>query len=221
MTRRPIVVALAAVCLLALATPSLARHQKNHSAPCPESLPHCIGPKGSVSYSAPWRGQVNGRAVHGHFAVTITKKAKPVKRKAKAKKPRAAIAARAVRTAEAKPHQWGATTALVEIARSQIGNGAIYGRANLWCSRFMNWVAERAGKQGTGSDLAKSWASKPRVGPQVGAVAVMHRGRRGGHVGVVSGFDSRGNPIIISGNHNRRVAETVYPRGRVYAYVMP
>jgi hypothetical protein len=47
-------------------------------------------------------------------------------------------------------------------------------------------------------------------------------GRRGGgHVGVVSGIDPAGNPIIISGNHNHEVAESVYPRGRIYAYVMP
>jgi len=43
----------------------------------------------------------------------------------------------------------------------------------------------------------------------------------GGHVGVVSGFDRSGNPIIISGNHGHRVAEAVYPGRRVYAYVMP
>ncbi len=49
----------------------------------------------------------------------------------------------------------------------------------------------------------------------------MHRGKNGGHVGVVSGFDSNGNPIIISGNHNKRVGVAVYPRERVYAYVVP
>ena len=32
---------------------------------------------------------------------------------------------------------------------------------------------------------------------------------------------ANGNPIIVSGNHGHRVAESVYPRGRVYAYVMP
>ena len=49
----------------------------------------------------------------------------------------------------------------------------------------------------------------------------MSRGRRGGHVGVVSGIDANGNPIIISGNHGHRVGEGVYSRGRIYAYVMP
>jgi uncharacterized protein (TIGR02594 family) len=71
--------------------------------------------------------------------------------------------------------------------------------------------------------MARSFANYGRrvSGPQVGAIAVMSRGRRGGHVGVVSGVDARGNPIIISGNHNHRVAEAVYPRGRIYAYVLP
>ncbi len=57
-------------------------------------------------------------------------------------------------------------------------------------------------------------------GPQVGAIAVMGR-RGGGHVGVVSGIDPHGNPIIVSGNHGHRVAESVYPRRRIYAYVLP
>jgi uncharacterized protein (TIGR02594 family) len=71
--------------------------------------------------------------------------------------------------------------------------------------------------------MASSFASYGRriSGPQVGAIAVLSRGKRGGHVGVVSGIDSNGNPIIISGNHNRRVAEATYSRSRVYAYVMP
>jgi hypothetical protein len=47
-------------------------------------------------------------------------------------------------------------------------------------------------------------------------------GRRGGgHVGVVSGIDANGNPIIVSGNHNHTVAESVYPRSRISAYVLP
>jgi hypothetical protein len=49
----------------------------------------------------------------------------------------------------------------------------------------------------------------------------MSRGRRGGHVGVVSGVTSNGDPIIISGNHNKRVGEATYPRARVIAFVMP
>ncbi len=111
---------------------------------------------------------------------------------------------------------------VVDEARRHIG-GNPTGRSSLWCARFMNMVLQRTGHQGTGSDMARSFASYGQriSGPQVGAIAVMSRGRRGGHVGVVSGIDAKGNPIVISGNHGRRVAESVYSRGQVYAYVMP
>ncbi|WP_442236962.1 TIGR02594 family protein [Rhodopseudomonas pseudopalustris] len=111
---------------------------------------------------------------------------------------------------------------LVAEARRYLG-GNPTGRSRLWCARFMNMVLERAGHRTSGSDMARSFASYGQriSGPQVGAIAVMSRGKRGGHVGVVSGIDANGNPIVVSGNHNRRVAEAVYPRSRVYAYVLP
>jgi len=114
------------------------------------------------------------------------------------------------------------SSGLVDQARRYIGTNPT-GRASLWCGRFMNMVLERSGRSGTGSDMARSFASMGhRVsGPQVGAIAVMSRGKRGGHVGVVSGIDESGNPIVISGNHGGRVGESTYPRGRIYAYVMP
>lgn len=97
------------------------------------------------------------------------------------------------------------------------------GRSSLWCARFMNFVLQRTGHKGTGSDMARSFVSYGRRvhGPQVGSIAVLSRGRGGGHVGVVTGVDKRGNPIIISGNHGRRVGEGAYPRSRVLAYVKP
>ena len=67
-------------------------------------------------------------------------------------------------------------------------------------------------------DRAASWLRRPRTGPHVGAIAIV---RRGHHVGVVSGFDAAGNPILISGNHRHRVGEGVYPRRTVLAYVEP
>lgn len=111
---------------------------------------------------------------------------------------------------------------LVAEARRYLGTNPT-GKSALWCARFMNMVLERTGRRGTGSDMAHSFASYGRriSGPQIGAIAVMSRGKRGGHVGIVSGIDASGNPIIISGNHNRRVAEAAYPRSRIYAYVMP
>ena len=112
------------------------------------------------------------------------------------------------------------TDALVSEARKYIGTNPT-GRGSLWCGAFMDMVLKRTGHRG-GGNLARGYAHYgTRVAaPQVGAIAVMGR-RGGGHVGVVSGIDANGNPIIVSGNHNRTVAESVYPRGRITAYVVP
>jgi uncharacterized protein (TIGR02594 family) len=110
---------------------------------------------------------------------------------------------------------------LVAEARNYLGTNPT-SRASLWCARFMNMVLEKTGHSGTGSDLAASFAHYgTRVsGPQVGAIAVMGR-RGGGHVGIITGVDAQGNPIMISGNNGNRVREAPVSRGRIYAYVMP
>jgi uncharacterized protein (TIGR02594 family) len=115
---------------------------------------------------------------------------------------------------------FGSSTVVAEARRYLGGNPT--GRGRLWCARFMNMVLERSGHHGTGSDLARSFASYgQRVsGPQVGAIAVMGR-RGGGHVGVVSGIDANGNPIVVSGNNGNRVREAPVSRGRIYTYVLP
>ena len=111
----------------------------------------------------------------------------------------------------------GFTGGLVERARADIGKTAsqLGLRRSLWCSAYMNLITGG----GTHSDLAVSWLGRPRTSAHVGAIAVV-RSRRN-HVGVVSGFDAHGNPIIISGNHGHRVGEGVYPRRAVIAYVQP
>lgn len=121
---------------------------------------------------------------------------------------------RLVRAVRSVPAPGLASADIVETARSQIGNGPIYGRRNLWCARFVNYVLERSGHKGTGSDLAWSFASLPRGEMHVGAIAVMPH-----HVGVVSGVTRDGNPILISGNNAGRVREAAYPRRRVAAFV--
>jgi len=115
---------------------------------------------------------------------------------------------------------FGSSNVVAE-ARRYIG-GNPTGRGSLWCARFMNMVLEHSGYRGTGSDMARSFASYgQRVsGPQVGAIAVMGR-RGGGHVGIITGIDASGNPIMISGNNGNRVREAPVSRGRIYAYVMP
>jgi uncharacterized protein (TIGR02594 family) len=113
------------------------------------------------------------------------------------------------------------SSGLVSEARRYLG-GNPTGRGSLWCARFMNLVLQHSGYKGTGSDMASSFAQYGQriSGPQVGAIAVMGR-RGGGHVGIITGIDAAGNPIMISGNNGNRVREAPISRGRIYAYVMP
>jgi uncharacterized protein (TIGR02594 family) len=113
------------------------------------------------------------------------------------------------------------SSSLVAEARRYLGTNPTR-RSSLWCGAFMNMVLERTGHK-PGGNLARGYASYgTRVsGPQIGALAVMSRGKGGGHVGVVTGIDPSGNVIVVSGNHNNTVAEAVYPRSRIFAYVMP
>ena len=113
-------------------------------------------------------------------------------------------------------------SSLVSEARRYLGGSNPTGRRSLWCARFMNVVLQNTGHRGTGSDMANSFVRYGQriSGPQVGAIAVMGR-RGGGHVGIVTGVDARGNPIIISGNSGNRVREAPVSHGRIYAYVTP
>ena len=121
----------------------------------------------------------------------------------------------------AAPAGFGSSNVVAEARRYLGGNPT--GRGSLWCARFMNLVLQHSGYRGTGSDMANSFAHYgQRVsGPQVGAIAVMGRGRGGGHVGIITGIDASGNPIMISGNNGNRVREAPISRGRIYAYVLP
>jgi uncharacterized protein (TIGR02594 family) len=112
-------------------------------------------------------------------------------------------------------------TSRVQAARAFIGRSArdLGLPRSLWCADFMNLVERRLGHSSTGSRAAMSFASYgQRVrGPVVGAIATMGR-RGGGHVGVVTGVTPAGDPIILSGNHGRVVAEGAYPRSRIRSY---
>lgn len=130
--------------------------------------------------------------------------------------PRSAGARRAGRAHAGDAFGGFTSNALVSEARRYMGTNPT-GRGRAWCGAFMDLVLKKTGHAG-GGNLARGYARYgTRVsGPQVGAIAVMNS-----HVGVVSGIDANGNPIIVSGNHNRTVAESVYPRSRIMAYVLP
>jgi uncharacterized protein (TIGR02594 family) len=85
--------------------------------------------------------------------------------------------------------------------------------ARLWCADFMNMIVGGTDRR------AVSYVNRGRPATHgcVNCVAVTKR-KGGHHVGVVKGYDTRGNPIMISGNHKRRVGVGVYARNRVIAY---
>ena len=146
-------------------------------------------------------------------------------------RPAAAMAPETVERAASRPRRSrtlelgyaraaASSNALIAEARKYLG-GNPTGRSSLWCGAFMDLVLKRTGHKG-GGNLARGYARYgTRIsGPRVGAIAVMTR-KGGGHVGIVTGIDASGNVVIISGNHNNRVAEAVYPISRVIAYVVP
>lgn len=119
----------------------------------------------------------------------------------------------------------GAAMLLLEALRWRGRNARQLGLpTKLWCADFMNFVLRKAGGKGTHSRAARSFLDygKKLDGPRVGAIAILYRkGANSGHVGVVRGTDGQGNPIIVSGNHGNAVRQSVYPKSRVLAYVMP
>jgi uncharacterized protein (TIGR02594 family) len=120
-----------------------------------------------------------------------------------------------VHLTDSTPSFFGSSS-LVNEAKRHMGTNPT-GRGRAWCGAFMDLILKKTGHAG-GGNLARGYARYgTRIsGPKVGAIAVMNH-----HVGVVSGLDANGNPILVSGNHNRTVAESVYPRSRIIAYVMP
>ena len=118
-------------------------------------------------------------------------------------------------------HAGAGAYALIAEARRHLGTNPTT-RARLWCARFMNFVLQRTGHRGTGSDLAMSFASYGRriSGPRVGAIAVMRR-KGGGHVGIVTAVPGKGRIVLLSGNDGRRVRERVRSTAGVVAYVWP
>ena len=84
---------------------------------------------------------------------------------------------------------------------------------SLWCADFMNMLVGGTDRR------AISYARRGTPAPYgcTDCVAVLPR-RGGNHVGIVQGYDESGNPIIISGNHNRQVGVGVYSKHRVITY---
>jgi uncharacterized protein (TIGR02594 family) len=92
------------------------------------------------------------------------------------------------------------------------------GRSHDWCAEFANLVLERTGHRGSGSALARSFASygRPAPGPVAGAIVVFPH-----HVGFVMRVEGPGRIRVVSGNHRHRVGEGTYSTRRAIAYRYP
>lgn len=95
-------------------------------------------------------------------------------------------------------------------------------RRSLWCAEGLNQFLRMVGIRGTNSAMASSFAryGSSVSGPKRGAIAVMSRGKRGGHVGIV--MEDKGKYVkVLSANHGGRVGIGLYPKSRIYSYRWP
>ena len=113
----------------------------------------------------------------------------------------------------------------VAIAERYLGTNPTKMR-RLWCANFMGMIEKKVGRSGTGSNMARSYAtygkavSRGDVRP--GDIAVLSRGKRGGHVGYFVGWADNGKAILISGNsRGGKVSKGQYAAGRIIAWRRP
>lgn len=113
---------------------------------------------------------------------------------------------------------------VVALAERYLGTNPTKMR-RLWCANFMGMIEKKAGRSGSGSNLAKSYASYgkavSRANVRPGDIAVMGR-KGGGHVGYFVGWAPNGKAILISGNsRGGKVSKGQYAAGRIFAWRRP
>lgn len=111
------------------------------------------------------------------------------------------------------------------IAQKYIGTNPTKMR-RLWCANFLGMIEKKAGRSGSGSNFARSYASYgkkvSRHEAKPGDIVVMARGKRGGHVGYFAGWADNGKAIVISGNsRGGKVSKGQYAAGRIIAWRRP
>jgi uncharacterized protein (TIGR02594 family) len=114
----------------------------------------------------------------------------------------------------------------IQEARKYLGKKPKGMMRSLWCAQFMNYIEKKVGRPGTGSNLARSYTKSKhykRVSkPKPGDIAVLARGKSGGHVGYFTGWAPNGKAVLISGNSSGgKVAEGRYSTKRIIAWVRP
>lgn len=137
----------------------------------------------------------------------------------------------------------GAETDLMKIAGSQLGlserdqAAAIRdylktGGANLdpqttaWCAAFVNATLKKAGMEGTGSNMARSfldWGEEVDD-PRQGDLAIFSRGDPSGpfgHVGFFAGYNPDGTIRVLGGNQGDAVSYANYSPGSLLGFRRP
>lgn len=119
---------------------------------------------------------------------------------------------------------FGGSSALA-LAERYIGSNPTKMR-RLWCANFMGMIEQKAGRSGSGSNFARSYASYgkkvSRGDARPGDIVVMARGKRGGHVGYFAGWADNGKAIVVSGNsRGGKVSRGQYAASRIYAWRRP
>jgi len=94
-----------------------------------------------------------------------------------------------------------------------------------WCAGFVNAILTRAGYEGTGSLMARSFLGYgiPTTYPREGDIAVFSRGKNSsaGHVGFYVGeetVDGVKYIKVLGGNQNREVSVAYYPANKLLGY---
>jgi uncharacterized protein (TIGR02594 family) len=117
----------------------------------------------------------------------------------------------------------GRSAEVIALAERYLGTNPTKMR-RLWCANFVGMIEKKAGRPGSGSNFARSYASYGQKvhKPQPGDIAVMARGKRGGHVGYFVGWAPNGKAILISGNsRGGKVAKGQYAASRIFAWRRP
>jgi uncharacterized protein (TIGR02594 family) len=119
----------------------------------------------------------------------------------------------------------GSGRGALALAERYIGSNPTKMR-RLWCANFMGMIEKKAGRSGSGSNFARSYASYgkkvSRSDARPGDIVVMARGKRGGHVGYFAGWADNGKAIVVSGNsRGGKVSRGQYATSRIFAWRRP
>lgn len=92
-----------------------------------------------------------------------------------------------------------------------------------WCASFVSAVLELDGNQSARSAWARSyleWGAGISA-PALGAIAVLERGPKSGHVAFVAGRDAANNIMLLGGNQSDMVKISPFKIERVLDYRWP